>query len=216
MQYAIIKNGQSPSFPDADGFHTNVSSVESANVIIYSGLAVKPDGTKAAILVELGNECLAEHLGGVAENEQANILGFARYRNGSDSPSNLVEVVRQPTTSDAAIEAAKTLFENAGLQVAISADQIGRIINRLVLPKYNAALRFLDEGLASQADMDLTCKLGLGYPDGPIERVLRGGLEHHYVVTKALFDTYGTPSYAPPRRAVVAFNRDHADAKVRR
>ena len=73
-----------------------------------------------------------------------------------------------------------------------------------------------NEGLASQADMDLTCKLGLGYPDGPIERVLKGGLEHHYAVTKALFDTYGTPAYAPPRRAVVAFNREHADAKKRR
>lgn len=213
MQYVIIKSGQSPSFPEGDGFHANASSAESANVVIYSGVAVTPDQAKAAVLVELGNECLAEHLGGIAENAQANILGFARYRNGNDLPSNLVEVVRQPITSDAAIEAAKTLFENAGLQVAISADQIGRIINRLVLPKYNAALRFLDEGLASQADMDLTCKLGLGYPDGPIERVLRGGLEHHYAATKALFDTCGTPSFAPPRRAIVAFNHANADVK---
>lgn len=216
MPYAIIKNGQSLSFPDADGFHANASSVESANVVIYSGVAVKPDHAKTAVLVELGNECLAEHLGEIAENDQVNILGFSRYRNGNDSPSNLVEVVRQPATSDAAIEAAKTLFESAGLQVAISADQIDRIINRLVLPKYNAALRFLDEGLASQADMDLTCKLGLGYPDGPIERVLRGGLEHHYAVTKALFDTYGTSAFAPPRRAIVAFNRERAYTKERR
>lgn len=213
MQYVIIKSGQSPSFPEGDGFHANASSAESANVVIYSGVAVTPDQAKTVVLVELGNECLAEHLGGIAVNDQANILGFARYRNGNDSPSNLVEVVRQPITSDAAVEAAKTLFESAGLQVAISADQIGRIINRLVLPKYNAALRFLDEGLASQADMDLTCKLGLGYPDGPIERVLRGGLEHHYTATKALFDTCGTPSYAPPRRAIVAFNHANADVK---
>lgn len=216
MQYAIIKSGQSSSFPDADSFHVDASSIGNANVVIYSGIALKPDQAKAAILVELGNECLAEHLGGIDENDQANILGFARYRNGNASPSSLVEVVRQPNTSESAIAAAKTLFEKAGLQVAISADQIGRIINRLVLPKYNAALRFLDEGLASQADMDLTCKLGLGYPDGPIERVLKGGLEHHYAVTKALFDTYGTPAYAPPRRAVVAFNREHASDKERR
>ncbi|MCR6732785.1 MAG: 3-hydroxyacyl-CoA dehydrogenase family protein [Afipia sp.] len=216
MQYAIIKNGQSLSFSDADGFHAKASTAENSAVVIYSGVAVRPDQAKTAILVELGNECLAEHLGGIEENGQINILGFARYCNGNDSPSNLVEVVRQPNAGDAAIAAAKNLFENAGLQVAISADQIGRIINRLVLPKYNAALRFLDEGLASQADMDLTCKLGLGYPDGPIERVLKGGLEHHYAVTKALFDTYGTPAYAPPRRAVVAFNREHADAKKRR
>jgi 3-hydroxybutyryl-CoA dehydrogenase len=90
-------------------------------------------------------------------------------------------LVRQPNTSESAIVAAKKLFEQAELQVVTSSDQVGRIINRLVLPKYNAALRFLDEGLASQADMDLTCKLGLGYPDGPIERVVRGGLARHYV-----------------------------------
>lgn len=64
----------------------------------------------------------------------------------------------------------------AHLQVALSTDPIGRIINRLVLPKCNAALRSLAEGLAREADMDLTCKLGLGYSDGPIECVLRSGL----------------------------------------
>lgn len=100
MQYPIIKNGQSPSFPDADGFHANASSVEGANVVIHSGVALKPDKTKTTILIELGNECLAEHLGGIDENDQANILGFARYRNGNDLPSNLVEVVRQPNTND--------------------------------------------------------------------------------------------------------------------
>lgn len=61
--------------------------------------------------------------------------------------------------------------------------------------------------LATQKDIDLTCKLGLGYPDGPIERTIRGGLAHHYDVTKALFETYGTPGYAPARRAVVAAQR---------
>jgi 3-hydroxybutyryl-CoA dehydrogenase len=68
-------------------------------------------------------------------------------------------------------------------------------------------MRFLDEGLATAEDMDKTCKLGLGYPDGPIERVLRGGLRHHYDVTQALFETYGTAAYAPPRRALAAAKR---------
>ncbi len=70
----------------------------------------------------------------------------------------------------------RRMFEPAGLEVAVCADQAGRIIDRLVRPKYNAALRLLDEGLASAEAMDTTCRLGLGYPDGPIERVLRGGL----------------------------------------
>jgi 3-hydroxybutyryl-CoA dehydrogenase len=140
--------------------------------------------------------------------EGSNVLGFARYRNGADAPSNLVELVRQPRTLDAALGAARAVFEGAGLSVAVCADQAGRIIDRLVRPKYNAALRLLDEGLATQRDMDLTCRLGLGYADGPVERVVRGGLAYHHSLTKALFETYGTPGYAPARRAVVAAARE--------
>ncbi len=96
------------------------------------------------------------------------------------------------------------MFEEAGFTVCVCTDQPGRIVDRLVRPKYNAALRFLDEGLATAKDMDLTCKMGLGYPDRPIERLQRGGLENHYDVTQALFETFGMPGFAPARRAVVA------------
>ena len=106
-----------------------------------------------------------------------------------------------------AVTAARAVFEDAGFEVVITADQAGRIVDRLTRPKYNAALRFLDEGLATAKDMDLTCRMGLGYPDGPIERVERGGLANHYDVTQALFAVYGTPAYAPARRAGVADQR---------
>ena len=50
-------------------------------------------------------------------------------------------------------------------------------------------------------------KLGLGYPDRPIELVERGGLTHRYGVTQTLFETYGTPAHAPARRTIVAKQR---------
>ena len=166
------------------------------------------DPTRAAVLVELGTGSLGTHTGESVGEEGGNVVGFARYRNGTDALSKLVELVRQPRTADSALAAARQVFEAAGLIVVVSADQPGRIIDRLVRPKYNAALRFLDEGLATQADMDLTCRLGLGYADGPVERVVRGGLAHHHDVTKALFDTFGAAGYAPARRAVVAKTRE--------
>ncbi len=207
MRYVVIGAGVSRSFPDGDAFLSKATTAKDADVLIYAGAPFVADPARIAILVELGDESLAEHVG---EGGLSNVLGFARYRNGDDTPSPLVELVRQPASGDAAIQAAKTVFEDAGFQVVLSSDQIGRIINRLVLPKYNAALRFLDEGLATQADMDLTCKLGLGYPDGPIERVIRGGLANHYTRTKALFEAYGTSCYAPPRQAIVSFNQSLA------
>jgi 3-hydroxybutyryl-CoA dehydrogenase len=173
---------------------------------MYLGAPQPLNARHDIILVELGNETLVQHTGD-ADEAPAHILGFARYRNGADSPSKLIELVHNQKTSDSIVTAARAVFEAAGLTVVICGDQPGRILDRLLRPKYNAALRFLDEGLASAKDMDTTCRLGLGYPDGPIERVTRGGLAHHYDVTRALFENYGTAAYAPAPRAVAAARR---------
>lgn len=205
MGYTIVKSGESRSFPEGDAFLAGAKS--DADVVIYCGAPFVADPAKTAILVELGQECLGEHTGEEMGGEGSNVLGFARYRNGRDAPSNLVELVRQDATAESAIAAATAVFEGAGFAVAVCTDQAGRIVDRLARPKYNFALRFLDEGLATQKDMDLTCRLGLGYADGPIERVARGGLDLHHDITKALFETYGASGYAPARRAVVAAAR---------
>lgn len=207
MRYAIQQAGESRSFPAGDAFLANAVAPEAAEVMIHLGTPLRADDARAAILLELGAECLGVHTGETLGGEGSNILGFCRYRNGADTPSDLVEIVRQKATPETAIAAARAVFESAGLQVAICDDQAGRIIDRLVRPKYNAALRFLDEGLATQQDMDLTCRLGLGYRDGPIERVVRGGLAEHYDISKALFEIYGSQGYAPARRATVAARR---------
>lgn len=204
MPYSIQQKGDSASFPAGDKFLAG--AVAQAEVTVFLGAPLVADLSKTAVLVELGTECLAEHVD-EAKAEAKNVLGFARYRNGDNAPSSLVELVRLPETNEAAVAAAKAMFDAAGLTVVVCMDQPGRILDRLLRPKYNAALRFLDEGLATAEDMDKTCKLGLGYPDGPIERVLGGGLHHHYKVTQALFETYGTSAYAPPRRALAATKR---------
>lgn len=209
MAYALVTHGPSRSFPEGDAFLS--AAVEDASVVVHLGGGAEADSSKTAILVELTTECLGVHTGESAGTEGSNMLGFARYRNGDDPPSNLIELVRQPASDDAAIAAGRAVFEEAGFQVVVSADQQGRIIDRLVRPKYNDALRFLDEGLAAAADIDLTCRLGLGYADGPIERVERGGLLHHYGVSQRLFETYGTPGFAPARRAQVAKQRAGRD-----
>ena len=208
MTHAIIRAGASRSFPDGDPFLDTGGDPAAAEVLVLLGTpAYQPDPGRLAVLIELGTECLGTHTGEASGTEGSNALGFARYRNGNDPPSPLVELVRQPNTAAPALAAACALLQAAGLTVVVCTDQAGRIIDRLVRPKYNAALRFLDEGLASAADLDLTCRLGLGYPDGPIERVVRGGLTAHHDITRALFETYGTPAFAPARRAVVAAAR---------
>jgi 3-hydroxybutyryl-CoA dehydrogenase len=212
MTYAIIRAGISRSFPSDHTLISNASESGDGIVIVgdNAGAALSTLADRAAktvVLVELGNEYLGAHTGESRVLEGSNVLGFARFRLGDGEPSNLVELVRQPNSSPQAIDTAKQIFTGAGLQVAVCNDFAGRIIDRLIRPYYNAALRRLDEGLASADDLDTTLKLGLGYPEGPIALLERTGLAHHFDVSQALFEAYGESAYAPARRARVAKQR---------
>lgn len=210
--YSIIKAGPSRSFSNDREFFANGKDGADALLIVGNEVGaalrlIQDHAAKTVVLVELGSECLAVHTGESRGLEGSNVLGFARFRLGDGEPSNLVELVRQPQTTAAAIELAKKIFTEAGLQVALCNDFAGRIIDRLARPYYNAALRRLDEGLASADDLDTTLKLGLGYPEGPITLLERTGLHHHFDVSQALFEAYGESAYAPARRARVAKQR---------
>ena len=212
MRYAILDTGGSRSFSADDALLAGAKKgLESAEVMIVLGehagrhaKSLRKWKDKAAVLIELGTECLGMHTGESRAEEGSNVLGFARFRLGENAPTNLVELVRQPRTHDAALAAAKLIFEGAGLQIAVCGDFAGRIIDRLVRPYYNAALRRLDEGLATADDLDTTLRLGLGYPEGPIALLERSGLALHFDVTQALFEASGDAAYAPARRAQVA------------
>lgn len=212
MFYELIDTGSSRSFP---GPHPLLGKAEKeAEVVVIIGESA---GTalqtlthverRTAVILELGTENLGVHTGEGRGDEGSNMVGFARFRLGAAAPTDVVELVRQPRTTDSALAAAKEIFESSGLKVAVCGDFDGRILDRLVRPYYNAALRRLDEGLASADDLDTTLRLGLGYPEGPISLLERTGLEHHYDVTKALYDALGDPAYAPARRARIAKQR---------
>jgi 3-hydroxybutyryl-CoA dehydrogenase len=212
VKYCLIQAGESRSFPVGDPFIAGAAEFADVVVIVgaKAGAAFREltdCGRRRAVLLELGAECLGVHTGEARGEEGSNVLGFSRFRLGDAPPSDLVELVRQPRTADTALAAAREVFEHVGLKVAVCSDFAGRIVDRLVRPYYNAALRRLDEGLASAADLDATLKLGLGYPEGPIELLERTGLDHHFDAAQALFDAYGDPAYAPARRARVAKQR---------
>lgn len=207
--YRIVKSGESRSFPAAHAFIDQADDKGASRVFVGSaaGAAFASAGELGAcafVAIELGSECLGVHTGEDRGKEGSNIVGFARFRLGRSDPTPLVELVRQPATHDSAIAAARAAFEAAGLKVAVCADFPGRIVDRLIRPYLNAALRRLDEKLASAEDMDKTLCLGLGYPEGPISLLQRTGLAEHHDVTLALYQALGQEPYAPARRAQVA------------
>lgn len=211
--YRILRSGDSRSFPASHPFLEQADPQGAGWVFIgqEAGTAFAEAGdlgASAFVAIELGTECLGVHTGEDRGREGSNVVGFARFRMGRADPTPLVELVRQPQTRDAAIAAAKAAFEAAGLKVAVCGDFPGRIVDRLVRPYLNAALRRLDEKLASAEDMDKTLCLGLGYPEGPISLLERTGLAEHRDVTQALYEALGQEPYAPARRAQVSKARE--------
>jgi 3-hydroxybutyryl-CoA dehydrogenase len=213
VTYRVALSGDSRSFPSTHAFIEKADAQGASRVFAGkgAGAAFAEAGDLGAcpfVAIELGQECLGVHTGEQKGHEGSNVVGFARFRLGRADPSALVELVRQPQTRDSAIAAAKTAFEAAGLKVAVCGDFPGRIVDRLIRPYLNAALRRLDEKLASAEDMDKTLCLGLGYPEGPIALLERTGLSEHYNVTQAMYQALGQEPYAPARRAQVAKARE--------
>ena len=208
MAVTFSLDGESRSFP--------AGQVEMAgNGLVLAGAPRdlnKVDGLGAFdfVAVELGTECLGEHVGLEPRSGFEKVVGFARFRLGEGAPTQLVELVSLPNTDPAAVGAAKTAFESADFKVARCTDTPGRIVDRLIRPYFNAVLRRLDEGLASADDMDRTLQLGLGYPEGPNALLRRTGLEHHHDVTLALYGALGDQDFSPARRARVAKSRSTA------
>lgn len=209
MSHHVVAAGESRSFPTAHPLTR--ASVADGRILVLTGAragetyaALADKARYEAILIELGTECLGVHTGEFRGGEGSRTLGFARFRLGDAAPSDLVEIVRQPNSAPEAIAAARALFDAHGLKSALCGDFPGRIIDRLVRPYYNAALGRLDARLATAADLDLTLRLGLGYPEGPIELLERTGLAAHHDVSLALYRALGSADYLPARRAQVA------------
>jgi 3-hydroxybutyryl-CoA dehydrogenase len=211
--HTLHDTGASRSFPASHALTANASAHGEVAILIGTGAgaayrAMADAASRTAVLIELGTECLGVHTGEDRGLEGSNALGFARFRLGDAEPTQLVELVKQPGTRPEALAAARAVLEAAGLVVAVCNDFPGRILDRLLRPYFNAALRRLDEGLASASDMDTTLRLGLGYPEGPIALLHRTGLAAHHDVTQALYAALGDPAYAPARRAQVAKARE--------
>jgi 3-hydroxybutyryl-CoA dehydrogenase len=156
------------------------------------------------ILQEIGSECLAVHTGSEARLFGTPVIGFAPYDAGCGSPPRVVELVVPPNTPPAALAAALGTVQSLGLVAVVCRDRPGRILDRLIRPYLNDALRCVDEDLASPADVDFTVRMGLGFREGPIELCERAGLVHHFHVSRLLHEALAEPAFAPARRARVA------------
>jgi 3-hydroxybutyryl-CoA dehydrogenase len=110
----------------------------------------------------------------------------------------LLELVRALTTSDETLAFAKAMGERLGKVTVLSKDRAGFIVNMLLIPYLNGAVRMYEEGFASKEDIDTAIKLGLGHPMGPLTLLDFIGLDTAVFVSEVLFEEFRDPDYAPP------------------
>jgi 3-hydroxybutyryl-CoA dehydrogenase len=79
-------------------------------------------------------------------------------------------------------------------------DRAGFIVNALLFPYLNDAIRMLEANYASADDIDLAMKRGCGYPMGPFELLDIVGLDVSLAIQRTLFEEFREPGFAPARR----------------
>lgn len=120
---------------------------------------------------------------------------------------NLVEVIRGISTSAATFAAALDFARSLGKETVSARDTAGFVVNRLLVPYLLDAVRALEQGVGTVAEIDAAMKLGCGHPMGPLTLLDFVGLDTALRIGEILFDEFREPRMAPPpllRRMVAA------------
>ena len=119
----------------------------------------------------------------------------------------LIEMSSGLNTSQEAMAAAWAWTEAAGQRPVRTQDRPGFILNALLVPFNNDAIRAVEAGVATPGDIDKAMKVGLGYRMGPLELVDLIGLDTQIRLCEAFYSTTLDPRAATPpllRRMVAA------------
>jgi 3-hydroxybutyryl-CoA dehydrogenase len=109
----------------------------------------------------------------------------------------LVEVVQAITSSEETLATARAFAERCGKTVVDVRDQAGFIVNALLFPYLNNAVKLLDAGVATRDDIDAAMKGGCNFPMGPLELLDLVGLDTSLAILEALYAEFRDPNYAP-------------------
>ncbi|MFJ8952769.1 3-hydroxyacyl-CoA dehydrogenase family protein [Streptomyces sp. NPDC102381] len=109
----------------------------------------------------------------------------------------LVEVVRTVLTSDEVHATVRELTRKVRKHPVDCGDRAGFIVNALLFPYLNNAIKMVEEHYASLDDIDAAMKLGGGYPMGPFELLDVVGLDVSLAIERVLHREFRDPGLAP-------------------
>jgi 3-hydroxybutyryl-CoA dehydrogenase len=110
----------------------------------------------------------------------------------------LIEIVRGERTSDVTIEQVRAIAEKMGKTAIVVRDSPGFATSRLGVAIGLEAIRMLEEGVASAADIDRAMELGYNHPMGPLRLTDLVGLDVRLGIAEYLAQTLGL-RFDPPQ-----------------
>ena len=109
----------------------------------------------------------------------------------------LVEVVSTIATDPDVAATAHALCERIGKHAVACTDRAGFIVNALLFPYLNDAVKMLEAHYATADDIDAAMKVGCGYPMGPFELLDVVGLDVALAIERELYTEFREPGFAP-------------------
>jgi 3-hydroxybutyryl-CoA dehydrogenase len=109
----------------------------------------------------------------------------------------LVEIVPTVRTDEQVTEQCRAFVDQVGKVGVLCGDRAGFIVNTLLFPYLNDAVKMLESHYATVEEIDTAMKLGAGYPMGPFELMDVVGLDVSLAIIERLKQEYRQPSYEP-------------------
>ncbi len=109
----------------------------------------------------------------------------------------LVEVVSTIATAPDVQATALDVCAKVGKHAVRCGDRAGFIVNALLFPYLNDAVKMLEAHYATADDIDSAMKVGCGYPMGPFELLDVVGNDVSLAIERQLFQEFREPGFAP-------------------
>jgi 3-hydroxybutyryl-CoA dehydrogenase len=131
----------------------------------------------------------------MATARPADVVGLHFFNPAPQMP--LVEVVATIRSSPEALATARAVCEQLGKTPVVCADRSGFVVNALLFPYLNDAVRMLEASYSTADDIDYAMKLGCGYPMGPFELLDVVGLDVSLAIQRELYLEFREPGFSP-------------------
>jgi len=161
-----------------------------ASLAAWSG---RTDSAGAVLATTIRSAAVIEVAG--AAGRPGDVVGIRVH--GAEAGPFVVEIARTAATDQRTVDLARAACRSAGIESVVCRDRAGYVVDALVAPYVNDAVRMLESGYAAADDIDTAMKQGCALPKGPFEMLDVLGATTVLADLERIYDETREPAVAP-------------------